>query len=189
MDSLTHLAVGAAIGTAVLGRKAGAKAALWGAAIATLPDLDVLVSYGDPVRDFTSHRASSHALFWLTLVAPLLAWVAWRLHRSADQAQGVRYRDWWLLAWLALVTHALLDAFTVYGTQLLMPFSDYPIGVGSIFIIDPLYTLPVLVGVVAFYLLRRRNLVRAVRWNLAGLAAGTATWPGRWPRSGTSWAR
>ena len=50
MDSLTQIALGAAVGTAVLGRKVGARAALWGAAVATLPDLDVLFPYGDPVR-------------------------------------------------------------------------------------------------------------------------------------------
>jgi inner membrane protein len=168
------MALGAALGTAVLGRKVGPKAALWGAAVATLPDLDVLISYGDPVRDFTFHRAESHALFWMTVASLALAWLPWRLHRERGQAQGVRYRDWWLLAWLALVTHALLDAFTVYGTQLLLPFSDYPVGIGSIFIIDPLYTVPLLVGVFAFVALRRRAPQRAQHWNVAGLAVSTA---------------
>jgi inner membrane protein len=174
MDSLTQMALGAAVGTAVLGRRAGPRAALWGAAIATLPDLDVLISYGDPVKDFTFHRAESHAIFWMTAVSPALAALAWRLHRRPNEARGVRFRDWWLLVWLALVTHALLDAFTVYGTQLLLPFSDYPVGVGSIFIIDPLYTLPLLAGVVGFLLLRHRSPDRAARWNTVGLVASSA---------------
>jgi inner membrane protein len=168
MDSLTHIALGAAIGTAVLGRKVGARAAAWGAACATLPDLDVLIPYGDPVRDFTFHRAGSHALFWLTLVAPALGWLLARLNHKA----GGSFREWWLLAWLAIVTHALLDAFTVYGTQLLLPFSDYPVGVGSVFIIDPLFTVPLIVGLVAGLRLRQRDPVRAPRWNAAGLALG-----------------
>lgn len=166
MDSLTQIALGAAVGTAVLGRKAGARAALWGAVCGTLPDLDVLVPYGDPVRDFTFHRAESHALFWLTLASPFIAWVIARLNRGV----GVRFREWWLLAWLALVTHPLLDAFTIYGTQLLLPFSDYPVGVGSVFIIDPLYTVPLIVGVIAALRLRQRKPERAMRWNAAGLA-------------------
>ena len=53
------------------------------------------------------------------------------------------------MVWLCLVTHPLLDAFTVYGTQILLPFSDYPVGWSTLFIIDPLYTLPLVVGVVA----------------------------------------
>jgi inner membrane protein len=169
MDSLTQIALGAAVGTAVLGRKVGARAALWGAVCGTLPDLDVLVPYGDPVRDFTFHRAESHSLFWLTVASPFLAWIIARLQRSA----GASFRDWWLLAWLALVTHPLLDAFTVYGTQLLLPFSDYPVGTGSVFIIDPLYTVPLIVGVIAALRLRSVAPDRAMRWNAVGLALST----------------
>jgi inner membrane protein len=169
MDSLTQIALGAAVGTAVLGRKAGARAALWGAVCGTLPDLDVLVPYGDPVRDFTFHRAESHSLFWLTVASPALAWVIARLNRKL----GASFREWWLLAWLALVTHPLLDAFTIYGTQLLLPFSDYPVGVGSIFIIDPLYTVPLIVGVIAALRLRGRDPAQAMRRNAAGLALST----------------
>ena len=168
MDSLTQAALGAAVGTAVLGRRAGVKAALWGAVVGTLPDLDVLVSYGDPVRDFTFHRGTSHALFFLTLVSPLLAWLIAKIHR--DRAQPWR---WMLLVWAGLVTHALLDAFTVYGTQLLLPFSDYPVGLGSIFIIDPLYTLPLLGGLLAALALRRSRPQLAARANSAGLALST----------------
>jgi inner membrane protein len=174
MDSLTQIVLGAAVGTAVLGRKAGGvRAAVWGGLCGTLPDLDVLVPYGDPVRDFTFHRAESHSIFWLSVVAPALAWLMARIHRAADAAAGIRYRDWWLLAWLVLVTHAGLDAFTVYGTQLLLPFSDYPVGLGSVFIIDPLYTVPLLVGLTAALGWRHHEPARAARWNALGLGAST----------------
>lgn len=170
MDSLTQMALGAAVGTAALGRKIGPRAALWGAALGTLPDLDVLVPYGDPVRDFTFHRAESHSLFWLTLASPPLALLLARLNRGA----GAGFRDWLWLVWLVLITHPLLDAFTVYGTQLLLPFSDYPVGAGSIFIIDPLYTLPLLIGVIAAIRIYKRDVARAMRWNAAGITASTA---------------
>ena len=168
MDSLTQAALGAAVGTAVLGRRAGAKAAVWGAVIATLPDLDVLLVHGDPVKDFTFHRAESHALFYLTLASPLLGWLLARLHRDAA-ATG----RWILLAWLALVTHPLLDAFTIYGTQLLLPFTDYPVGLGSVFIIDPFYTVPLLAGVGIALALRRSRPGTAARANAFGLLAST----------------
>ena len=165
MDSLTQAALGAAVGVAVLGRRAGPKAALWGAACGTLPDLDVLVPYADPVADFTFHRAESHAFFYLTLASPLIAWLIAKIHR--DSANLGR---WTLLVWLALVTHALLDAFTVYGTQLLLPFSDYPVGLGSVFIIDPLYTVPLLIGVSVALALGRTRPDVARRSNTVGLA-------------------
>jgi inner membrane protein len=143
MDSLTQIALGSAVSVAVMGRRTAVwKAALWGAVAGTLPDLDTFIDHGDAVRNMTYHRAESHALFWLSLASPLLAVLAARLHGEWGQ-----WRRWWLALWLALVTHPLLDAMTVYGTQLLLPFTDRPLGVGSVFIIDPLYTVPLLVGV------------------------------------------
>lgn len=168
MDSLSQLALGAAVGVAVMGRHTAPwKAALWGGVCGTLPDLDVVIDHGDAIRNMTMHRAETHSLFWLTLVSPLLAWLAARLHGESD-----RLRRWWLALWLALVTHPLLDVMTVYGTQILLPFTDRPFGVGSLFIIDPLYTLPLLVGVVAA--LATREPARGLRWNAAGLVLSTA---------------
>ena len=71
-----------------------------------------------------------------------------------------------------LITHPLLDAMTVYGTQLLLPFTNHPYGVGSVFIIDLAYTLPLIVGTVAA--LRMKDLARGLRWNAAGLVLSTA---------------
>jgi inner membrane protein len=142
------------------------RAALWGSICATLPDLDVFVRHGDPIRDMTFHRAESHSLLWLTLAAPLIAWLVSRIHREPHL-----FRRWWLLVWLALISHPLLDVMTIYGTQLGLPFTDHPYGLGSIFIIDPLFTLPVLVG--ALVGLCWRN-ARAFRWNAVGLALSAA---------------
>lgn len=167
MDSLSQIALGSAVAVAVMGRRTAVwKAALWGAVAGTLPDLDVLIDHGDPILNMVRHRAESHALFYLTLAAPLLAWTVSRCHRETQL-----FRRWWLALWLALVTHPLLDAMTVYGTRLLLPFSDHPFGVGSVFIIDPAYTLPLVVGVVAA--LRMKD-ARGRRWNAAGLVLSTA---------------
>jgi inner membrane protein len=162
MDSLTQIALGSAVGVAVMGRRTAVwKAALWGAVGGTLPDLDAFIDHGNAVLNMTLHRAESHALFWLTLVSPLLAWAVSRIHGEA-----ALFKRWWLALWLVLVTHPLLDAMTVYGTQLLLPFTDYPYGVGSVFIIDPMYTVPLIVGVIAALLLKS---MRGLRWNAAGL--------------------
>ena len=73
MDSLSQLALGAAVGVAVMGRRTAVwKAALWGGLCGTLPDLDALIDHGDPISNMTLHRTDSHALFWLSLLAPLL---------------------------------------------------------------------------------------------------------------------
>lgn len=117
---------------------------LAGAALGTLPDLDVAIRYGDAVKNFTMHRGFSHSLFVLVPVSVAL----WAV-----------LRRWWIpvreapLPWLAaiffaLVTHPLLDAHTAYGTQLFWPLESPPIMWSTLFIIDPLYTLPLVVGVV-----------------------------------------
>jgi inner membrane protein len=164
MDSLSQIALGAAVSVAVMGRRTAVwNAAVWGAVAGTLPDLDVLIDHGDPIRNMVLHRGESHALFWLTLFSlPFAAAVA-RL-----SGEWTLWRRWALAMWLALVTHPLLDAMTVYGTQLALPFSNHPYGVGSVFIIDPLYTLPLLVGV--GWALAGRNL----KANAVGLALSTA---------------
>ncbi len=143
MDSISQLALGAAVAVSVMGRRTAVwKAALWGGVAGTIPDLDALVDFGDAVLNMVLHRSHSHGLFWLTLGAPVLAWAVARLH-----GEGGLFKRWWLAIWLALFTHPLLDTVTVYGTQLLQPFSSYPFGIGSLFIIDPLYTVPLLIGV------------------------------------------
>lgn len=166
MDSLTQATLGAAVGGAVMGRRAGWRAFALGAGVGTLPDLDSFIPYGGAVADFTYHRGYTHALFVQTLVAPL---IAWPISRSRAR-HGESYRRWLLTVWLILITHALLDAVTIYGTQLWLPFSDYPVGLGSLFIIDPLYTLPLLVGIFVAV----GNPWQRAGWNATGLVLSTA---------------
>ncbi|HMZ11732.1 metal-dependent hydrolase [Plasticicumulans sp.] len=167
MDSVTQIALGAALGVAVLGRQGRVwRAVLTGAVVATLPDLDAFIDHGDAIRNMTLHRAESHALFWLTLASiPLTALVVaiWR--------EPGLWRRWWLAVWLMLLTHPLLDTMTIYGTQLALPWSDEPWGIGSVFIIDPLYTLALLIGT-GVALVRRAD-ARGRRWNAAGLVLST----------------
>lgn len=166
MDSLSQIALGAAVGVAVMGRRTALwKSALWGAVCGTLPDLDAFIDHGDALSNMVLHRGNSHALFWLSVVAvPIAAGIA------ALQRERALFGRWLLAVWLALITHPLLDYMTIYGTQLLRPFSSEPLGLGSIFIIDPLYTLPLLMGTGAAL----AGGARALRWNAMGLLLSTA---------------
>ena len=180
MDSISQAALGAAVGMAVMGRRTALwKSAAWGAMCGTLPDLDALIDHGDPVSNMTYHRAETHALFWLTVAAPPIAALVARL-----QGEWPLFKHWWLAVWLVLITHPLLDAMTVYGTQLFLPFSDEPVGLASIFIIDPLYTLPLLIGVV---IALRRDDQRGQRWNQAGLVLSCAYLA--WSAGAQAWVR
>lgn len=143
MDSITQAALGAAVGGAVLGRRLGRKAVLIGAVLGTLPDLDVIIDYGDAVANVTEHRGFTHSLFVLTGLGTLLALLTSRL----QMARSVPLWHWWLFYVLCLTTHPLLDALTTYGTQLWWPLDVRPVAYPIVFIIDPLYTLPLLVGI------------------------------------------
>ncbi|GIZ11423.1 metal-dependent hydrolase [Pseudomonas sp. NCCP-436] len=144
MDSITQAVLGASIQGALLGRWQGRKALLYGALLATVPDLDVVIEYGDAVANMTYHRGFSHSLFVLSGLALLLTWMArrWRPHPGYSSGRLL------LTLWLVLITHPLLDAFTSYGTQLFWPLPPTPTAWSSLFIIDPLYTLPLLLAVV-----------------------------------------
>ncbi|PLR27103.1 MULTISPECIES: metal-dependent hydrolase [Pantoea] len=166
MDSLSQLTLGAAVTVAVMGKRVPLwQAALVGAVAGTLPDLDVFIDHGDAIRNMTLHRTESHALIILTLIAPLLGWLVAGATRSR-----AHWRGWTLAMWLALVTHPLLDLTTVYGTQLGLPLTDFPYAIGSMYIIDPLYTLPLLIALLVA--LWRRDAV-GLRWNQAGLLVST----------------
>lgn len=145
MDSITQAVLGASIQGALMGRWQGRKALLYGAVLGTLPDLDVVIDYGDAVAQMTYHRGFSHSLFVLTVLAAVLTWLIRRFRPHPDYTT----RRLLFSIWLVLFTHPLLDAFTSYGTQLFWPLATPPVAWSSIFIIDPLYTLPLLIAVFA----------------------------------------
>lgn len=160
MDSITQAALGAAIGGTVLGRRLGRKAVLLGAALGTLPDLDVVIDYGDAVANVTEHRGFSHSLFVLAGLATALSLLAARFAPARD----ITLPRWGLFFGLILLTHPLLDALTTYGTQLWWPLEMRPAAWPIVFIIDPLYSLPLLVAVGIALVTGRAQ--RAPRWGL-----------------------
>lgn len=141
MDSLTQIVLGAAVGEAVLGKKVGNKAMLYGAIAGTIPDLDVIANYlTDTVTAIEIHRGFSHSIVFAVFFAPIFGWLISRIEKRSPAA----WQDWaWLMFW-GLFTHPLLDSFTTWGTQLFWPF-DVRVAFKNIFVIDPLYTLPFLI--------------------------------------------
>jgi len=171
MDSLTQIVLGAAVAAAVAPARHRRAALLAGAALGTLPDLDsfpIVLFTDDPVALMTVHRGFSHSLF----VLPLVGWLLWWLFKRSGGRVAESPTRWFWAIQLVLVTHPLLDAFTVYGTQLLWPLPTPPVMWSSVFIIDPLYTVWLLVACVAAFFLRER--AAAQRALLAGLALSTA---------------
>lgn len=145
MDSITQAVLGAAIGEVILGKKIGSKAALYGAIIGSIPDFDVALRlFYSPYEMLSIHRGYSHSILFSILGALFLSFGLKRLHLF----KLISYSILFLFTWLCLFTHMLLDAFTAYGTQLFLPFSTTRFGFDSVNVIDPLYTIPLLLGLV-----------------------------------------
>jgi inner membrane protein len=110
-----------------------------------MPDLDVLAAplhggYGE----WLYHRGTTHSLWFGFVAGPAIAWLLWRWR---DPKRHTPYRAWAWLAILALVTHPILDGFTPYGTQLFAPFWRERFAWNGVAIVDPLYTIPLAIGV------------------------------------------
>ncbi|MFL6593595.1 MAG: metal-dependent hydrolase [Luteimonas sp.] len=170
MDSITHLFLGGAIAAAVVPARHRRAALLAGAALNTLPDLDVLplALCDDPVVRMTWHRSATHS--WLVL--PFVAWLLWTVFRVRDGRVAEAPRRWWWAIVLCLMAHPLIDAFTVYGTQLFWPLPMRPLMWSTLFIVDPLFTLPWLLACLVAWFARERLI--AQRALLAGIAIGVA---------------
>jgi len=172
MDSLTQIVLGGAVCAAIAPPGHRRAALLAGAALGTLPDLDTLpitLMTDDPVARMTLHRGLSHSLLVLPWIGALIWWLYWRFGRGRVKAAPQR---WFWAMQLALITHPLLDAFTVYGTQLLWPLPLAPVMWSSVFIIDLGYTLWLLVAcALAWWGCEQRWAGRAL---LAGLCLSSA---------------
>ena len=170
MDTLTQMTLGAAVGEAVLGQKAGNKAVLWGAIGGLIPDLDIIPGwFMDEVDRLVFHRGFSHSLLFSVLLSLIAGFL---LHKRYRRTTKTTFQDWTLLFFLALTTHILLDCFTTYGTQVFYPFSTYKVAFNTISVIDPLYSMPFMICVVAVTFSKRHSRRRTII-NYIGLGIST----------------
>ncbi len=175
MDSITQAALGAAVGELMLGKRLGNRALAWGALIATLPDLDALATI--PVFDTAHmlwwHRGPSHSL--LVMVAASFALAPWLAKRWKRDKVSKALAGWFVFA--VWSSHVLIDCFTVYGTSVAWPLPVPRVAFNHLFIIDPFFTLPLVVALVGLAFLRSKKLWpkrrRLLAWGL-GLATAYA---------------
>lgn len=165
MDSITQVTLGAAIGEAYLGKKIGYRAAAWGAFLGTLPDLDIIVNpFVDAVQQLYFHRSITHSFTFILLASPLFGWALQKFHSAFD----VKWKQWSLFTFWILLTHVLIDLPTTYGTQIFQPFTNQPFATDAMFIIDPLFTVPMLIGLLVSLIMRRKPTIGRA-FNTAGL--------------------
>lgn len=165
MDSLTQIVLGAAVAEYFVGRKLGNRALLYGGILGTIPDLDVFVGmFYDIVTSNEIHRGFSHSIVFFLLLTPLLGMAIMYLERRRQ----LKINETFQAVFWCLFTHAILDAFTNWGTQLFWPI-EHRVAIQSIFVIDPLYTLPFIFCLI-MVMRYKRDDARRRKWNIRGIA-------------------
>jgi len=145
MDLVTQALAGAAVAQACSGPRSQRRAAICGAIAGMAPDLDALIaSPTDPLLNLDYHRHFSHALAFIPFGASIIAITLWLLTLGR-----LPFRKTWIACFLGYATHGLLDACTSYGTHLFWPFSMQRISWNLVSIIDPIFTLPLLLLVIS----------------------------------------
>ena len=79
----------------------------------------------------------------------------------------------YIASFLGYATHGLLDACTSYGTQLFWPFSDQRVTWNNISIVDPIFTVPIVI-LLAIAITKRKRIFSfiAIGWITFYLSLG-----------------
>lgn len=167
MDSLTQITLGIAVAELCAGKELKNKTFLYGAILGTIPDFDIFIGLIlDPVSAVMIHRGMSHSLLLFLLLSPFLGAVISKIENKKISFIKSASMVFW-----CLFTHVLLDMFTSWGTQILWPY-EKRFALKTIFVIDPLYTIPLLVALIMTW--RVRDIILRKRYIMRGLIISTA---------------
>ncbi|EPM5415741.1 metal-dependent hydrolase [Vibrio parahaemolyticus] len=171
MDPLTQGLLGAALAQSASKKRHIVAVGVLGVASGMAPDLDVLIrSSSDPLLFLEYHRHFTHSLLFIPFGSFLCALVLYPLFAKRRE---LNFQQSWFYCALGYSTHALLDACTSYGTQLFWPISNTRYAWNTISVIDPAFSLPILILLFFAALKRNRNYARvAFLWSLAYLTLG-----------------
>lgn len=169
MDPISQGTIAAVVPQAAFRWEKMRATALLGCLAGMAPDLDVFISSpDDPLLFLEYHRQFTHALVFIPVGAAIAALL---LHWTVRRTLAVR--ESYLACLLGYATHGFLDACTSYGTQLFWPFTDYRVAWNNVSVVDPAFTVPLLLlAIVAAVRRRRVYAVIGLIWALAYLVLG-----------------
>jgi len=152
LEPITHFLTGACLGRAGFNRKTALATATMTLA-AEAPDLDVLGRFGGPVFGFAHHRGFTHSFLGLVLVSSVVVgfmYAVWRLRGRTTNDPNLPPR-WGLLfglAYLAGLSHILLDFTNNYGVRPFWPFWERWYEWDIVFIVEPVLLAALTLGLI-----------------------------------------
>jgi inner membrane protein len=152
LEPVTHFLTGACLARAGFNRKTALATATMTLA-AEAPDIDILGNFKDPVFGFAHHRGFTHSFVGLLLVQALvvlLIYAIWRLRgrKLKDPNRPPRWGLLFVFAYVAGLTHILLDFTNNYGVRPFWPFWEKWYSWDIVFIIEPLLLILLVGGLV-----------------------------------------
>ena len=162
MDSISQIVLGAATFALIKDKEIGKKALLYGAILGTIPDLDILVNpFYNTIEQLAIHRAFSHSIFFSIILSLLFGKIFSKIHKTS-------FSSWFWASFFSLFTHPLLDVCTTYGTRLFYPLNKSYFALDNVFVIDPLYTIWLLIGCISLLIINKNSKYRLtiIKWSL-----------------------
>jgi len=152
LEPVTHFLTGACLGRAGLNRKTALATATTCLA-AEAPDLDVLGNLKGAVFGFAHHRGFTHSFVGLIFTSSLVVafmYGIWRPYgqKGTDPGRVPRWGLLFIFAYLAGLSHILLDFTNNYGVRPFWPFSERWYAWDIVFIVEPVILLALLAGLV-----------------------------------------
>ena len=169
MDPISQGTVGAAFAQSTANKKNILRIGIIGFLAGLAPDLDVLIrSSNDPILFLEYHRQFSHSLFFIPFGSLIVALLIFSLVKGS-----MGFKTVYVASFLGYATHGLLDACTSYGTQLFWPFSSERVTWNNISIVDPIFTIPVII-LVAIAITKKKRIFSffAIGWIVFYLSLG-----------------
>ena len=151
MDPISQGTVGAAFAQSTANKNNIIKIGIIGFLAGLAPDLDVFIrSSTDPMLSLEYHRQFTHSLFFIPFGALIVTLVIFPLVKKSLSLKTV-----YVASFFGYTTHGFLDACTSYGTLLFWPFSNERVTWNNISVVDPIFTIPVLVLVATAIITRK----------------------------------
>lgn len=168
MDIITHIALGACMGEAMLGKKIGKKAMLWGALAHSFPDIDVVSAlWLDTPAGLLAHRGITHSITGAIITTILFSWIAMKI-----DDRKVKPTRWITFFLIVVLLHPLIDAFNSYGVGWFEPFNNYRVSFNTIYVADPIFSAAPVFAAIALVFIHPKSMLRKVWWRVAFLVTG-----------------